>query len=585
MTDTYVDTGYEDRAPGDPYGPRTTRGNTKVRPPPTEARVPRGIYSPDDPEAIPMPGWKMPGSAHVPLTDDEYARGEGDDAARAEYDAIKNAERGRKAEEANAAERDAAWQRFQERRRALDAEADRHLRSPHPSIPDPQKIGPAPSQQDYQKGAMEFLGAMALIAGFSGRLAWVPATAAVTAFGEAINGWKEGSQLKYENAMKQWDQNMRATLQNNAAALNKYQLILADRSLKGEEISQRMLLAANEFRDDEMYRRAKSGDIAAIGKWYDAQHNAQYGPAGAQQAYEWQKANFDRGELEKQEFSNKYGPRLLATDFIDPSTGVPYVDARTGQPMTEGKIAELRSLFERYPPGSVPSTLGGGGKASFEYQQWSREHPGKTMEDYWRAKAASRPPRNAPAIYMEKYLKEHPSATDEQVRRAMGIYNMTQSRMRALGTRSANIDIAIDEGIGTAKLAIQRSDEVPRGDWVPVNQIAERIRRGTSSVAQQRFDQANAALITAYAQTMSRSGTTTVHAQQRAEAVLLTATGPEAYREGVRQLLQEMYIVRDAVRDVISDRAGAPEGSTPDLGGAGGSTPGPADNPLGLRLP
>src|SRR5262249_42166048 len=261
-------------------------------------------------EVIEMPGYDLPGSARVPLTKEQFERGEGSPSARATYQAEEDARWGRSEQERIAKEREVEHQKYVERRNALHAEYDEQLRSPHPAIPDPKQVGPAPDQRDFQKGAMEFAGAMALIIGFSGRGSRLPAGAAMNAFAEAINGWNEGSQKKYDNAMKQWDQNMRATLENNAAALKKYDAILRARCLPSAESAQRIQLVANEYRDDEMFRRAQEGDVAAIGKWRDAQWEATYGTKGATAAYEKQKAHYDEGRIKAQEWSDTYGGRM-----------------------------------------------------------------------------------------------------------------------------------------------------------------------------------------------------------------------------------------------------------------------------------
>jgi hypothetical protein len=86
----------------------------------------------------------------------------------------------------------------------------------------------------------------------------------------------------------------------------------------------------------------------------------------------------------------------------------------------------------------------------------------------------------------------------------------------------------------------------------------EKIRRGESIPAQNTFDVANASLITAYAQTMSRTGTNTVTAQNRAADILSTATGPRAYRAAVNTLLMEMRIVQEAVGEVGEAVTGKP---------------------------
>jgi hypothetical protein len=110
---------------------------------------------------------------------------------------------------------------------------------------------------------------------------------------------------------------------------------------------------------------------------------------------------------------------------------------------------------------------------------------------------------------------------------------------------------------------------------MPVNRLQQAIRTGTSSPEQARFGVANAALITAYAQTMSRTGVNTVTAQNRASEVLNTASSPEAYRAAVGQLKTEMKIVQDAIRDTggggATEGVAVPDGHQ-DLGGGWSGT-------------
>lgn len=157
-------------------------------------------------------------------------------------------------------------------------------------------------------------------------------------------------------------------------------------------------------------------------------------------------------------------------------------------------------------------------------------------------------PRSPGAMALSKYLQRHPKATDADVIQFNKDFTTIMSRARSLGVRSSNVDVAVDEAVGAAKQALDASKNVPRGNWVPINQLTQLVREKKSSPEQQRFDIANAALVTAYAQTMSRTGVNSVFAQRRALDVLQTATGPDAYEAGVDQLMTEMQIVKSAVR-------------------------------------
>ena len=158
--------------------------------------------------------------------------------------------------------------------------------------------------------------------------------------------------------------------------------------------------------------------------------------------------------------------------------------------------------------------------------------------------------RSAATAFINKYQLQHPEAGPDEINKAASLFTQTQSRARTLGTRGANVDTAVVEAKKTAKLALEASAKVPRGDWVPINELQRKILQGTSSPEQKVFDQFNTSLITAYAQTMSRTGGNTVEAMKRASDVLDTATGPEAYKKGAEALIIEMEVVQDAVREI-----------------------------------
>ncbi len=166
--------------------------------------------------------------------------------------------------------------------------------------------------------------------------------------------------------------------------------------------------------------------------------------------------------------------------------------------------------------------------------------------------------RSAAAAFINKYQIDHPDAGADEINKAASLYTETQSRARTLGTRGANVDTAVVEAKKAAKLAMDASAKVPRSNWVPINEVQRKILQQTSSPEQQVFDTYNTSLITAYAQTMSRTGANTVTAQKRAQDILDTATGPDAYEKGVQALITEMEIVQEAVRETPSVVGGAP---------------------------
>jgi hypothetical protein len=149
--------------------------------------------------------------------------------------------------------------------------------------------------------------------------------------------------------------------------------------------------------------------------------------------------------------------------------------------------------------------------------------------------------------------------TGAQLASAQANYASQAAAARAQAVRAGNIEQAVEEAKNTFPLALAASDAVPRGNWVPFNQLHQMAQRAGSNSPLARFETANQAVITAYGQAMSRTGVNTVHAQQAAEKLLSTATSPEAYRTVISQLELEMEAAKsapDTVRQRILDRIG-----------------------------
>lgn len=164
-----------------------------------------------------------------------------------------------------------------------------------------------------------------------------------------------------------------------------------------------------------------------------------------------------------------------------------------------------------------------------------------------------------------KMLKDEGKSGTE-IAAARADFQAQTAAARALAVRQGNVSASVAEAQQTFPLALQRSAQVPRGQWVPINKVMQMWREGTSSPEQARFAAANQAVITAYGQAMSRTGVNTVHAQTAAEHQLSTVTSPEAYEATIHQLEQEMHaaeVAPETVRQSILNRIRLPNGSLP----------------------
>lgn len=125
-------------------------------------------------------------------------------------------------------------------------------------------------------------------------------------------------------------------------------------------------------------------------------------------------------------------------------------------------------------------------------------------------------------------------------------YTSDLAEGRVLGARAGNIETSVEELRELAPLALEANRRLPRSDLVPLNQLQQQGQRMTSNPDYIALNAYTQGIITAYAATMSRSGANTVHAQQRADHVISTATGPNGYETAVQTLLHEADAVERA---------------------------------------
>jgi hypothetical protein len=133
-----------------------------------------------------------------------------------------------------------------------------------------------------------------------------------------------------------------------------------------------------------------------------------------------------------------------------------------------------------------------------------------------------------------------------------------KSGERALGTRTANVEMAVSEAQNSAKIALAASEKFPRTEWMPVNKALAALESGGGSVEARRFGAAVNTFINTYARAISPTGTPTVSDKDHAREILSTADSPEQFKGVMDILQQEMAAARKAPGQVRQEfREGA----------------------------
>ncbi len=129
-------------------------------------------------------------------------------------------------------------------------------------------------------------------------------------------------------------------------------------------------------------------------------------------------------------------------------------------------------------------------------------------------------------------------------------YGGNVAAQRSAGTRAAQVGMAASEANQMADIALQASQKVPRGAFVPWNTAMNAVATGTSSPEMAQFVTATTSLVNAYARAVSPLGAPTDAMRAHAEQMLNTAQGPEAYAAVIAQMKKEMEAALNAPAEV-----------------------------------
>jgi len=460
-----------------------------------------------------------------------------------------------------------------EKDRSREYEQLHRLQAQRPAIPQQKLVGPAPDANEYNKRARAWGGAMAMIGALAAKGARASGTQAMAAFNGALKGWQEGNLEAYMNSYEKWKNESERTIQNNRQMLERYRLVLEDNRMNIDQQMAAIQQVAVEHHDATAFRLAKERNFTAIAGLYDRLDEYTNGEKGLDRATKQLAMGHEKIVAGLRDLADKWGP--YAGDLDNQRND-------DGTPLSTGQKLQIRYALENYGPAATGLAGLKPGSPAALVEQENRERVARgeprmstqeTLDFLQKANVQLHPARSAPGIATQRFIASHPEATPEQVTQFSATYNAAQARARTLGVRGGNVDTSADEASRASRLALAASDEVPRGKWVPINVWKQKGLRAASNPEMKNFDLKNTSLITAYSQTMSKTGVNSVEAQKRAESVLNTSDGPEAYRAGVEALLQEMDTVRQAVRDVEAEsgigtagQASTPSGASPTSG-------------------
>lgn len=172
----------------------------------------------------------------------------------------------------------------------------------------------------------------------------------------------------------------------------------------------------------------------------------------------------------------------------------------------------------------------------------------------------------------------------------MAEFEGTKAEEKAAGTREAQIQLASNEfsykdpdsgvEVGVAPIALKASEALKRGEWVPLNQLVQKMQSYHSNPRLYAFAQSLDSAVNVYARAMTPIGVPTDASRQRALDKLSTAQSTGAVKAVFNIMQNEVdaakkspEVVRNEIMSGFVKKSGPKEAATPaSPAGASGAT-------------
>lgn len=152
---------------------------------------------------------------------------------------------------------------------------------------------------------------------------------------------------------------------------------------------------------------------------------------------------------------------------------------------------------------------------------------------------------------------------------------------RTLGAASASNQLYGNAASATMQTAIEKSNAVPRGKFVPINRLMQMAETQISDPAVAELRTATNTLVSDYAKAITPVGAPTDSAREHARELLDMASSPEAYERVVRLMHREIQNTHSAIDFTKKQLQSGKGGEIPALSPA--AAPAGAADPLGIR--
>lgn len=392
-------------------------------------------------------------------------------------------------------------------------------------LPKTPQLPEAPKEQ-YRNPFEAFQNPAVILAGIASLATRAPLTAAFQAGAAALEGFHKGDKEAIEQHTQNWKNAVEKAEKQNRLEVDAYTRVMEKRNLAVKEKLAEMQALAAGFKDQVTLESLRRGDIDFINDVIQKRKEA-------------------GSKLEKLQLQE-----LLTQQRIQ-------MNQDKMQRESEGRMDDetLRDMVNRTYAGEkgVAAGVGRGiqGSANLARYQNMLSQVGRE--------------RNLPA---DTILKAQREAAAESA--------AATSAARTSATQSANLSLIATNLDKQLPAAEAMSAKIPRGKYVPLNQLMQAANTQISDPDLLEFKVANLQVAELWARAMNPKGVMRIEDRHLAMDLLNTVTSHEAYVRVLKQLKNFVDREREAVKEFMAahggERPDAPI-TLPDLSGGQRSSP------------
>jgi hypothetical protein len=372
-----------------------------------------------------------------------------------------------------------------------------------------ERIKPPPLPQQVSDDMRGVAGLMAMVGGIFGAFGAHNATGAVNFMAGALKGYNDGYIQQSEMAAKQFQQQLDAVIASNKWEMDLYKD--AKEMSEGDTNAYLNLirLGAEQAQNKMLANEAAQKNLMTVAQVLDRQENTQLKLEQAR----------DRSQM-----------LVLQMEKL----GMQVKDMREG----ELDMETMEGNWERWKAGdrTVFQNIGRGNQGSRNLAMQQK--------------------------YFVMRMKEEgmsPQDIMREQRKMQALTAFETSQARTAGTRAANLEIISDNLEMAIPMAEMASDNVPRGKWVPINQLTQAAADQISDPNLRVFRMANLQLAELWARAMNPQGVMRESDREKALDLLSTAVDPATYKKQTAVLKAMVEREQMAVKKFEQDNGYLPD--------------------------